>query len=59
MLVADELGHLAGLEFVQALDAAVRLVGLQDVFQQVARAVVAQRLLEHGADVAGRAQVQG
>jgi hypothetical protein len=59
VLVADQLHHLAGLQVVEALDAAVRLVGLQDVLEQVAGAVVTQRLAQHRADVAAGAQVQG
>ena len=48
-----------GFELVQALHAADRFARLEDAFQQVCRAVVAQRLVQDRLQVAARVQVQG
>ncbi|MOA37973.1 hypothetical protein D3C78_1596170 [compost metagenome] len=59
VFVADQLGHGVGVQPVQRVDAAAAVAGFQDVFDQAGRAVAAQRLGQHAADVVVRTQRDG
>ena len=58
VFVTNHFDHFGGIQAVQPFDTVSRFIGLKNSFQQVCGTVIAQRLVQHGTQIAAGVQVE-